>query len=168
MILVFSNSLHNGEMYYFIIMFYMFLNINLIMYIYCSVRIVTAWYYIHLIHVTTRQYSSHPTILCKPWTCNQGAMPVWYKIKYSKVIKYSMYRRSHDSYLSIIITLVIIHHWSYTIGECINWSCVSMCVSIWTHISVTAGRNVLILGMLMGYDVGLVLVVSNLWYCLVS
>ena len=46
---------------------------------------------------------------------------------------------------------VIIHHWSYTSGESSNQSC----VSIRTHISVTAGSNFLILGMMMGYGLGM-------------
>ena len=50
---------------------------------------------------------------------------------------------------------IIIHHWSYTIGESSNPSC----VSVGTHISITAGRNFLILGMIMGYDVGMMPVI---------
>ena len=54
---------------------------------------------------------------------------------------------------------LIIHHWSYTSGESSNWSCV--CVwSVRTHISVTTGKNFLILDMMIGYDVGLMPVVK--------
>ena len=38
---------------------------------------------------------------------------------------------------------------------------VCVCVSVQTHISITSGRNVLILGMVMGYGVGLIPVVSK-------
>ena len=56
-----------------------------------------------------------------------------------------------------------------TSGESSSWSYVSFhpcaCPSIWTHISVTTGRNLLMLGMMMGYDLGMMPVVSQL--CLI-
>ena len=55
----------------------------------------------------------------------------------------------------------IIHHWSYTSGEFSNWSCVSMCLAVRTHIPVTAGKNIKIFGMMMGYDVALNPIVSK-------
>ena len=43
--------------------------------------------------------------------------------------------------------IIIIHHWFYSSGESSN----QFCVSVGTHMSVTAGRNFLILGIQMGY-----------------
>ena len=69
--------------------------------------------------------------------------------------------------------IFIIYDWSWSpvvdlvVGSCVS-VCVDVCVSIWTHISVTADRNFLIVGTMMGYDVGMMPVVSNFWYCLVS
>ena len=69
---------------------------------------------------------------------------------------------SDISVLTAIYTLsIIIHHWSYISGESSNSSCVSICVSIRTHISVTADNNFLIWGMMMDYDVGLMPIVSK-------
>ena len=60
---------------------------------------------------------------------------------------------------------LIIHDKSYTSSGLV---CATVCGSIWTHLSVTAGGNWLIWGMIMGYDVGFMPVVSKFWYCLVS
>ena len=60
--------------------------------------------------------------------------------------------------LSVILKSLFIHHWTYTSGESSNRSCVSVRLSIWTHISVTAGRNFLILGMMI-YDLGMIPVI---------
>ena len=40
--------------------------------------------------------------------------------------------------------------------------CVCVCLSILTHISVTAGRNFLILGMMMGYGLGMMPLILKL------
>ena len=48
-----------------------------------------------------------------------------------------------------------------------SWSC----VRVWPSgriVSVTAGMNFLIWGMMMGYDRGMIAAVSTFWYCLVS
>ena len=52
---------------------------------------------------------------------------------------------------------IIIHHWSYTSGEYSNCSYVSVCLSVCPSgpISITTGRNFLILGKMIGYNVGL-------------
>ena len=44
-----------------------------------------------------------------------------------------------------------------------------LCVrlSVQTHISVTAGRNFIILGMMMGYDLGMMPIDSTFLYCLI-
>ena len=62
--------------------------------------------------------------------------------------------------------VIIIHHcyWS-AVG---NMVVGLVCLSVLTYISITTGRNFLILYMMMGYDVGLMRVVSKCWYCLVS
>ena len=60
---------------------------------------------------------------------------------------------------------LVIHHWSYKSGESGNWESVSMWLSIQTHISVTAGSNFVILGV-MGYGLGMMPVVFL--YSLVS
>ena len=54
--------------------------------------------------------------------------------------------------------------WSYTSGESSN----RVYLSVQTHISITAGRNFLILGMMMGYELGKMAVISKLWYGFVS
>ena len=50
---------------------------------------------------------------------------------------------------------IIIHYMSYTSGESSKRSCVSVHLSVRTHISVPAGRNFLILSMIMGYGLGM-------------
>ena len=48
-----------------------------------------------------------------------------------------------------------------TSGVSSSWSCVCVCLAVRTHISVTTGRNFLIWGMLMGYDLGMMPVISK-------
>ena len=71
--------------------------------------------------------------------------------------------------------LPIIYHWYWSpVGNlvvglvrlCVH---VSMQLSVWIYIYLSnPGRNFLILSPLMGYDVGMMPVVFNFWYCLVS
>ena len=53
----------------------------------------------------------------------------------------STYDQAHNMKVRL---LLLIYHWSYTSGESRHRVCV--CLSVRTHISVTAGRNFLILG----------------------
>ena len=90
---------------------------------------------------------------------------------YSKCTCWSLVH-GHEKMLDLgqnahLVHLFVIHHWSCTSGESSNPYCVPVCPSIRTHISVTPVRIFLILGMMMGYDMGMMPVISKFWYSLV-
>ena len=64
----------------------------------------------------------------------------------------------------------ILYHLVFTTGPIpvVNLLIDLVCLSIWAHISVTAGRNFVLLGMMMGYDLGMMPIIKMFWYSLVS